>query len=212
MPTDNDNNTGQLFKAYTSTSPQEVAGYYDSWAEDYETHMSNVGYLHPAMVAGLALRHVPPGSRPILDAGAGTGIMAQILVALGYPEIVGFDGSKDMLAGAAAKNVYAELDQMYLGQPLAYPDDHFQAAVSAGVFTQGHAPLAGLDELVRVVCPGGCIIFSVARVYLGSSFQDKSDELKDKGLWCQIDASEHYDSTPLDAENVTAQVFAFKIN
>ncbi|MAF80549.1 SAM-dependent methyltransferase, partial [bacterium] len=83
MPTDNDNNTGQLFKAYTSTSPQEVAGCYDSWAEDYETHMSNVGYLHPAMVAGLALRHVPPGSCPILDAGAGTGIMAQILVALG---------------------------------------------------------------------------------------------------------------------------------
>jgi predicted TPR repeat methyltransferase len=209
-PSDDGEDTRQLFKAYTAKSPQEVSGCYDAWAEDYETHMKNVGYLHPAMVAGLMMRHVPAGTGPILDAGAGTGIMAQILVALGYPDVVGFDGSERMLAAAAEKDVYVELRQMYLGQPLDYPDDHFGSAVSAGVFTQGHAPLAGLDELVRVVRTGGYVIFSVARVYLDGPFQEKREELEGKGSWSVVEASEPYNSTPLGG-TLTAQAFAFRV-
>ena len=212
MSADDRDNTRQLFKAYTAKSPQEVTDCYDSWAEDYETHMSNVGYLHPAMVAGLMMRHVPAGSGPILDAGAGTVIMAQILVALGYPDVVGFDGSEHMLTAAADKEVYTELRQMYLGQPLDYPDDHFGSAVSAGVFTQGHAPLVGLNELVRVVRPGGYVIFSIARAYLDGPFQAKREELENQGLWHPVDVSEYYNSTPLDEETLTAQAYAFKVN
>jgi len=69
----NQENTGQLFKAYSAETPEEVSGCYDNWADDYESHMRNVGYLHPAMVASLLARHLPPGTDPILDAGAGTG-------------------------------------------------------------------------------------------------------------------------------------------
>ncbi len=39
-----------LFKAYAAKNRQEVSGCYDIWAEDHETRMKNVGYLHPAMV------------------------------------------------------------------------------------------------------------------------------------------------------------------
>ncbi len=210
-PSRDGENTRQLFKAYAAESLQEVAECYDAWAEDYETNMSNVGYLHPAVIAGLIMRHVPAGTGPVLDAGAGTGIMAEILVALGYPEVVGFDGSKQMLATAAAKEIYAELRHMYLGEPLDFADDHFASAVGAGVFTQGHAPLAGLDELVRVVRRGGYVIFSVARAYLDGPFQEKREELEGKGLWNLVEASERYNSTPL-GETLTAQAFAFKVN
>jgi predicted TPR repeat methyltransferase len=201
-------NTRQLHKAYAAKSRQEVSGCYDSWAEDYETHMKNVGYLHPAMVAALLTRHVPAGSGPILDAGAGTGIMAEILVALGYPEVVGFDGSKRMLEAAAGKKAYVELRQMYLGAALDYPDDRFAAVVSAGVFTQGHAPLSGLDELVRITRAGGHIIFSAGPAYLDGPLQQKREELESKGLWRFVDASERYNSTPLE-ETLPAQVFVF---
>ncbi len=210
-PSDDKENTRQLFKAYDAESPEEVAGCYDKWAGDYETHMKNVGYLHPAMVAALVTRHVPTGAGPILDAGAGTGIMAEILVALGYPEIFGFDGSKEMLAAATAKNVYAELRLMYLGQPLDYADDRFECSVAAGVFTQGHAPLAGLDELIRVVRPGGHVIFSIARTYLDGPFQERREELEGKGSWSIVEASEPYNSTPL-GDPLTARVFAFKVS
>lgn len=210
-PCDDTENTRQLFKAYKAKTPQELSDCYDGWAKDYETHMSNVGYLHPAMVAALMLRHVPSGAGPILDAGAGTGIMAEILVALGYPTVVGLDGSKEMLSRAATKNVYAELHHMYLGEPLDFPDNRFAAAVGAGVFTEGHAPLAGLDELVRVVRGGGCVILSVARGYLDGPFGEKRKELEATGACTVIDASARYNSTPL-GDTLTAQAFAFKVN
>ncbi len=210
-PSNDKENTRQLFKAYSAKSPEEVSGCYDKWAEEYETPMKNVGYLHPAMVAAMMTRHLPSGAGPILDAGAGTGIMAEILIALGYPEVFGFDGSKSMLDAAAAKKVYVELRQMYLGQPLDYPDNRFASAVAAGVFTQGHAPLTGLDELIRVVRPGGHVIFSVARTYLDGPFQEKRDDLEGRGSWRFVDASEPYNSTPL-GDTLTAQVFAFKVN
>jgi predicted TPR repeat methyltransferase len=209
-PSNDRENTRQLFKAYAAKSRREVSGCYDTWAEDYETHMKNVGYLHPAMVAALLTRHVPAGTGPILDAGAGTGIMAEILVALGYPEVVGFDGSKRMLEAAANKNAYAELRHMYLGAALDYPDGRFAAVVSAGVFTQGHAPLSGLEELVRVTRAGGHIIFSAGRAYLGDPLQKKREELEGKGLWRFVEASARYNSTPLE-ETLSAQVFVFTV-
>lgn len=207
---DDRENTRHLRQAYTAKSPQENSRFYDAWAEDYETHMNNVGYLHPAMVAAMLTRHVPAGTGPILDAGAGTGIMAEILTALGYPEVVGFDGSKRMLEAAAGKNVYLELRRMYLGAALDYPDHRFAAVVSAGVFTQGHAPLSSLDELVRVTRAGGHIIFSAGPAYLGGPLERKREELEGKGLWRFVDASERYNSTPLE-ETLTAQVFVFTV-
>ncbi len=209
-PSDDRENTRHLRKAYTAKSREEVSGCYDAWAEDYETHMKNVGYLHPAMVAALLARHVTAGAGPILDAGAGTGIMAEILTALGYPEVAGFDGSKRMLDAAASKDVYVELRHMYLGAALDYPDDRFAAVVSAGVFTQGHAPLSSLDELVRVTRAGGHLVFSVGPAYLDGPFRKTREELEGKGLWRLVDASERYNSTPLE-ETLPAQVFIFTV-
>ena len=42
-PSDDGENTRQLFMAYTAKSPQEVSNCYDAWVENYETHMKNVG-------------------------------------------------------------------------------------------------------------------------------------------------------------------------
>ena len=40
--------TRQLRRAYGAKSARELADYYNGWAADYEDHMSNVGYAHPA--------------------------------------------------------------------------------------------------------------------------------------------------------------------
>jgi predicted TPR repeat methyltransferase len=205
-----DDNTRQLKKAYTARSPEEIREYYDEWAADYEAHMRNVGYAHPAMVAAMLSRHLPPGDDAILDAGAGTGIMAELLVAMRYSHIVGVDASAKMLALAAGKNRYRELHQMVLGRPLDFAGDRFAAVVSAGVFTEGHAPLAGLDELVRVTRTGGYVVFSIARAYLEGSFDDKQKSLEAAGQWRFVDASRRYNSTPLE-DDIPARVYAFQI-
>ena len=55
----------------------------------------------------------------------------------------------------------ATLKQAALGEPLPWPDGHFAAFFSTGVFTKGHAPASGLDELARITRPGGHAIFTV---------------------------------------------------
>ena len=203
-------NTRQLRKAYTARTAEENREYYDQWAGDYESHMGNVGYTHPAMVAAMLSRYVPAGDDAILDAGAGTGIMAEILTAMGYPNIVGIDNSPKMLNLAANKNKYRDLHQMTLGESLDFADDHFAAVSSAGVFTEGHAPLSGLDELIRVTRARGHIVLSISRTYLEGSFEEKARTLESAGRWRFVDASERYNSTPLEGE-LPARVYAFQV-
>lgn len=202
--------TRQLHRAYQSKSVEELAEYYDEWSEDYESHMRNVGYMHPAMVASMVGRHVAVGAGPVLDAGAGTGIIGEILTALGQDEIVGLDASEGMLALAGKKGLYAELHQMFLGEPLDFTDDRFEAVTSAGVFTDGHAPLSGLDELVRVTRPGGRLVFSVARGYLKGSFDEKGRTLEAEGAWIPVDRTEVYNSAPLGDE-LPSRVYVYEV-
>ncbi|MBZ0215067.1 MAG: class I SAM-dependent methyltransferase [Fimbriimonadaceae bacterium] len=206
-----DEKTRELHAVYTSDSPEQASAIYDGWSEDYEEHMSGAGYAHPAMVASMLTRHQPPGSDLVLDAGTGTGIMGQILTALGFPNIAGFDASEGMLNHADAKNIYKELRPARLGERLDYEDNSFAAAVASGVFTQGHAPLDGLDELVRVTRPDGHIVLSISRTYLGETFEIKARALEEAGKWRRIDASARYDSTPLGDDVLMSQVFAFAV-
>jgi len=206
-----DEKTRELQKVYASDSPEQSAAIYDGWSEEYEEHMKGIGYTHPAMVASMLTRHQPPGDAPVLDAGSGTGIMGELLTSLGYPNVFGFDASKGMLAHAAPKNIYADLRHGLLGERLDYDDDQFAACVASGVFTQGHAPLDGLDELVRITRPGGHIAFSISRTYLGEVFEAKAQALEAAGKWRRADASGYYDSAPLGDDILTAQVFAFAV-
>ena len=173
--------------------------------------MKGVGYTHPAMTAALYTRHQPAGDMPMLDAGAGTGIMGEILPAQGYPVIEGFDISPGMLARAEKKNLYLDLKHGVLGERLDYPDDSYAGVTASGVFTEGHAPLDGLDELVRVVKPGGHVVFSVARIYLGDQIETKAKALEDAGKWRRVGTSGLYDSTPLDDKAIMAQIHAFAV-
>ncbi len=202
--------TDKLHRAYHSNSSQETADVYDDWASEYEQHMKNVGYTHPAMVASMVARHVPASKEQVLDAGAGTGVLGEILSALSYPNIIGLDASEGMLKIAALKTNYLELTHQFLGQRLSFDDDTFALVVSSGVFTQGHAPLDGLDELVRVTRSGGYLVFSIARTYLDGPFEQKRQQLEKQNLWRFVDASERYNSTPLE-DTLIAQVFVFRV-
>ena len=205
-----DERTRQLHKAYQATNSEQTTEVYNDWATTYEGHMSEAGYTHPAMVASMLSRHVKSGDQAVLDAGAGTGIMGEILTGLGFTHLTGLDASEQMLARAASDGKYQQLKQCYLGEPLEFDDGQFAAVVSSGVFTQGHAPLSGFDELIRITEPGGMLVFSVARSYLEGPFQQKRDELESRGLWRFIDASGQYNSAPL-ADTLISQVFVFQV-
>jgi predicted TPR repeat methyltransferase len=63
--------------------------------------MAGVGYRHPTICLALLARHLPAGAGPVLDAGAGTGIIGEWLKILGYGPVEGVDLSPGMLEVAA---------------------------------------------------------------------------------------------------------------
>ena len=91
---------------------------------------------------------------------------------------------------------------MALGEPLGFGSDSFSAAVSVGVFTTNHAPPEALDELVRVVEPGGWVIFSVRDdVYRDEGFEEKQASLENAGSWRRVGMSDAF--RPFTAGNTS---------
>lgn len=200
-----------LHDAYAAGDSKVTSVVYDNWSKEYEAHMRGVGYTHPTMTAAMFTRYQPAGDTPVLDAGAGTGILGEILPALGYPNIDGFDASAGMLALAAKKDLYRDLKFGLLGERLDYEDNSYAGATASGVYTEGHAPLSSLEELTRVVRPGGYIVFSVARIYLGEQIEAQAKQLADSGKWRPAGTSGRYDSTPFDDKAIMAQIYAFEV-
>lgn len=191
-------------KVYEARNDRELAEGYDAWATKYEGDVSSFGYMIPAVVAGLAGRYVGCGGK-LLDAGAGTGILGEILHLLGYEDLTGIDLSEGMLEKAREKGVYGSLLRMALGERLGFPDDAFGATLSSGVFTTGHAPPESLREVVRVTRSGGHVIFSVREtVYLEGSFREEQKSLEQAGKWRMVEQTGTFQSLPWASRRSTA--------
>lgn len=178
-----------LENVYTAKSPEELEKAYDEWAERYDEDVFQRGYMLPAITAGFVGRHIKAGSK-IVDAGAGTGIMGRVLEAMEYGGLTGFDLSNGMLKIAKDLGTYKQLDRQILGEPLKYDDNSFDACVSVGTFTEGHAPASGFEEIARIVKPGGHFIVTIrADVYENDGYQAKEQEMAAAGTMKLVDQS-----------------------
>ena len=129
---------------------QTLEALYDQWAGNYDRQIWASGNPYLAISAGFVGRLVPDFGARILDAGCGTGNMAQLLQQMGYNNIDGLDPSAGMLAVARNKQLYRELHQLYLDSQVELPDGSYDAVVAAGVLTHGHAPPAALDGILKL--------------------------------------------------------------
>ena len=187
----------RLQRVYGASSNAELRALYDDWAGRYDQDLQAFGYSYPPVIAGLVARYVRERDAPILDAGAGTGIVGEVLALLGYVRLTGIDLSDGMLAVARAKAVYVELKNQTLGERLDFADDGFAAAVSAGVLTTGHAPPSCLDELIRITRPGGHLIFTLSvPVYEEGGFKPKLEALSAAGRWRAVETTPTWCALP----------------
>jgi len=204
----------RLEQVYGARSNDELRTIYDAWAAQYDQDLQAFGYSYPPAIAGLVGRYVRERDAPILDAGAGTGIVGEVLAILGYTRLTGIDLSDGMLAVARAKAVYAELKNQTLGEALDFPDDGFAAVVSAGVLTTGHAPPSCFDELIRITRPGGHLIFTLSTpVYEDAGFRPKLEALTEQGLWRPVETTPTWCSLPGAPSKaaVTARAYVFEV-
>jgi predicted TPR repeat methyltransferase len=199
-----------LERVYGAKTQEDLEKAYDDWAEHYDEDLFKFGYLFPSVAAGYIGRHVPAGSK-IVDAGAGTGLMGRILAAMGYPDITAFDLSQGMLNVAEKTGAYSQLDRQVLGEPLKYETDSFDACVSIGTFTEGHAPVSGYDEIARIVKPGGHFVVTIREdVYLNDGFKVKEEELASAGVMTLVDKSARFRTFSEAEPNIVGHVYVYR--
>lgn len=167
---------GNLEAVYAAKSSAEIARHYDVWADGYESDMARAGYRHPSIAVALCARYMPRSVGPLLDAGAGTGLVGEWLRLIGYPVIEALDISKGMLEVARRKGVYAAFHNHPLGEALPFEDARFAGVVCSGVLTTGHVGAEALPELVRSTTPGGVLVLTVKEKLWHESMVDRLDD------------------------------------
>lgn len=149
-----------LDRAYALNGPEDCARLYADWAASYDAGFAGRNdYRLPAHVAAAFLSH--GGGGPVLDVGAGTGLLAEELRRMGFVgEIDGIDLSPEMLDRAAAKACYNGLFTADITRPLALPR-RYGGIVSSGTFTHGHVGPEALEHLERRAQPGALFAVSI---------------------------------------------------
>lgn len=151
--------TERLEGAYGLKTPEDNVSYYKDFAETYDTEFAaDMGYVYPREVARAFLAGAGPENRPVLDIGAGTGLVAEHM---GEVPVDAIDISAEMLAKAAAKGLYGRRIVADLTQPLDLPDGAYGGFVSAGTFTHGHVGPEVLGELLRIARPGALFCLGI---------------------------------------------------
>jgi SAM-dependent methyltransferase len=195
---------------YSSTNNSELEERYDEWAAEYDKDLGGLGWTGPRAAAEALSRFVPADAK-VLDAGAGTGLVGVELRELGFSHLTAIDISTGMLNVARETGAYEALKREVLGEELSYPTDAFDAVISVGTLTIGHAPPDSLDELIRVTRPGGNIVFSMRPDHFEpSGFKAKQEALEEARKWKLIERGKRFH--PIQAEpDVEHEVWVYEV-
>ena len=168
-----------LDNAYEINGPQDAKRLYGAWAETYDSSFgTGWGFVAPRLIAELYLA-ARKGDAPILDIGAGTGLVAEHLKGA---VVDAFDITPQMLEIAEGKGIYRTLIEGDLLAPLPLEDGSYGGVISCGTFTHGHVGPACLPELLRVTRPGGLFVCgTIPAVVDGMGFGSALARLQAKG-------------------------------
>jgi len=208
----NPNSEERVQWVYAATNNQELEERYDQWAAAYDKDLEDDFAWNAPQNAVQLFAEFVPSTAKVLDAGAGTGLVGEILAGLGFRDIVAMDLSMGMLDEAKSKNVYHSFHQMTLGEKLDYQTGEFDAVISVGVFTLGHAPSSSFDELIRITRSGGHIAFSLRTdVYQDGGFKEKLSALESAGAWKLAKVTEPFQPLPKGEPEVFHQIWAYQV-
>jgi ubiquinone/menaquinone biosynthesis C-methylase UbiE len=152
---------------YRDRSDEETRRYYDEWAHDYDREMDTLDYAQPRRCAEALVGLLPPAEgQTVLDIGCGTGRSGVALRAAGYATVDGCDYSEEMLRRAEATGAYRRLFQANLNAPpMDVADASFDAVTCVGVFSFGHVSPDAMDDILRVVRPGGPVVIGINEMF-----------------------------------------------
>ena len=155
-----------LNSAYALETVDEAKRLYADWAETYDSDFSDAqGYVLPLEVVRAFVSE--GGAGPVLDVGAGTGLVGEGLSASGVGPVDAVDLSEEMLAVAATKGIYRDHIAADITRPLNLKS--YRGVVSAGTFTLGHAGPEGMKPLLDIAEPGCLFVISVNAAHFATA-------------------------------------------
>jgi SAM-dependent methyltransferase len=157
-----------LDNAYRLNGPEDTLGLYRDWAATYDADFGEVqGYRLPMEVARAFVE--AGGTGPVLDIGAGTGLVAEGLLAAEIGPLDAVDLSPDMLKIAAKKGLYRTLHCADVTAVPNLPGGPYAGLVSAGTFTLGHLGAEALPALFAFGKVGTLCVISVNAMHYASA-------------------------------------------
>ena len=170
-------------EAYNLDNDVKIVDFYSKWADEYDHQMIDVlGYTSPITVAQLLCDYLPDKNARIFDIGCGTGLTCKFLHQQGYDHLDGVDLSPDMVRVAQDRNIYRHVRVADVNQPFAIVGGSYDAVVCSGTFTHGHVGSEPLDEIFRVLKPGGILACTVHNdLWRARGFEAKFESLINTG-------------------------------
>lgn len=176
-----------LARARASNNTEDCMALYHEWATTYNDNLADASqnYVAPVLVAQAALKWSTRLSGPILDAGCGTGLVAEALSQANKFTIDGIDLSPAMLKVARQTGIYRDLTIGDLNQKIEKPDETYDIVTCAGTFTEGHVgPDPALREFVRVTKKNGLIVATVLnKIWKSGGYKAEVEKLEAEGLF-----------------------------
>nr|VFK24731.1 MAG: Uncharacterized conserved protein, contains predicted SAM-dependent methyltransferase domain [Candidatus Kentron sp. MB]VFK34815.1 MAG: Uncharacterized conserved protein, contains predicted SAM-dependent methyltransferase domain [Candidatus Kentron sp. MB]VFK74184.1 MAG: Uncharacterized conserved protein, contains predicted SAM-dependent methyltransferase domain [Candidatus Kentron sp. MB] len=203
-------------KAYAARTNEDLKELYADWAKTYDDDHEAVGFFGHKIASELLVKYVDASKEAnILDAGAGTGAAGIELAKLGCESLTALDLSDDMLSKAEEKGVYRHLVAADLGLPLdTFSMNQFDAAILVGVFSYGQAPAHALNEIVRIVKPGGVIVFTMRTDFYESDamgVRSRVHELEKNHAWQPVEITEDQQYLPKKDPTAMFRVWCYRV-
>ncbi|XP_035464057.2 methyltransferase-like protein 27 isoform X1 [Scophthalmus maximus] len=173
--------------------------FYDTWAETYDKDVSLMSYRAPHLAVNFLSENFTgtPEESLVLDVACGSGLVAKLMVELGFRRFVGVDGSKGMLDQAAESGLYQDLNQALLGSdPLPAQPGAFDVVMIIGALRPGFVPVSVIKEIYQAAKPGAYICMSRVdpRSEAGDEYKVSMEQelqlMEDEGLWTLVATKE----------------------
>ena len=190
-----------LDAAYDLKTPEDSVKLYRDWAETYDDQFAEErGYTYATEVARVFAAHASGDDRPVLDIGAGTGLVGAALHEAGIGPVDALDISQEMLDVAARKGIYKQLFCADLTAPAHFGAQQYGGLVSAGTFTHGHLGPEVLHDVVAMGKAGALFAIGInAEHYQSRGFEEvlssmapgiSAPELLERPIYSAADADD----------------------
>lgn len=142
---------------HTANNHEDAVKFYSGIAETFDKIQETLAYVGAknGVKKCLEVGDVPKTAR-ILDIGAGTGIIGEMLHSMGYDNLDGLDGCEELLVKSKERNCYRNLFCSFVVPDMELPVEQkaYDVVVMPGVVYPAHILPTAFGQVIKVVKKG----------------------------------------------------------